>query len=805
MNAPDSKKQLRKEVEISQRDVPYECHVTPNVVKTTAGDYVMAFRIDGASFNSADDDDLNSWHTTLSNFWRSSGFYDPRLTIWSHLVRRAEADYPDGDYEPGFAKDFADKYKERVVSELLMVNEIYLTIVFRPIVSKVGRALFKKVNNPRQEQEDHAAALEFMSQRSTELLSSLRRYDPELLGVYEHKGHVFSELLEFFAFLLNGEKQRMPVRYQRAGDYLITGRPLFGTETIEMRQAAGGYFAAMLGFSAYPDETVVGCLNELLAAPFEFVLTQSFTYLTKGSAKYLVKTRRNQMKSTDDDAKQQIDALDLLLDDLEARKVAMGSHHISLMVKGYSMKGLELNIADAIPILGDCGAVVAREDLACEAAFWATLPGNVSVRPRLSPITSRNFAAMAPLHNYPAGRREKNHWGDAVTMLVSDANTPVYFSFHASDPTDPDGGTKKDVGHTLILGPTGSGKTVFVTAMQAFLTKFNPSYIAFTKDNDQENLLRAIGGKYRGLRQGFPTGCNPFQLPPTPANVLFWNKLVAKLVTRPLLLRDEQEITDAINWLKSKPTHERRIGKLLDILDRDTEDGVYHHLRKWCYARRADEEDGLYAWVLDNPTDDIVPLLDGQNVRVGFDITEFLDEPVIRTPLTMYLFHLTNRLIDGRRIVIWISEFWKALEDDAFSDFAKDTLKTIRKKDGFVVLDSQSPADALEHANSRTLIEQTATKILFPNPTADRNDYVKKLKLTEREYALIQSEMGEGSRKFLIKQGQNSVVAKLDLKGFDDELAILSTTPTSRDRIHQIIGENGDDPANWLPIFMSTR
>ena len=105
---------------------------------------------------------------------------------------------------------------------------------------------------------------------------------------------------------------------------------------------------------------------------------------------------------------------------------------------------------------------VAREDLALEAAFWAQLPGNFSDRPRKAPITSRNFAAMVSFHNYPSGRATGNHWGDALALLMTSSRSPYYFSLHATDPKDPDGGSRKDTGHTFICGPTGSGKTVFV-------------------------------------------------------------------------------------------------------------------------------------------------------------------------------------------------------------------------------------------------------------------------------------------------------------------------------------------------------
>jgi type IV secretion system protein VirB4 len=156
------------------------------------------------------------------------------------------------------------------------------------------------------------------------------------------------------------------------------------------------------------------------------------------------------------------------------------------------LKALNDNTATARALLADTGMLVAREDLALEAAFWAQLPGYFAMRPRKAPITSRNFAAMAPFHNFPLGRPRGNHWGDALSMFVSSAGSPYYFSLHASDPSDPDGGSRKDTGHTLICGPTGSGKTVFVGFLIAALSRQGATQIVFDKDRGLEILVRGL-------------------------------------------------------------------------------------------------------------------------------------------------------------------------------------------------------------------------------------------------------------------------------------------------------------------------
>jgi type IV secretion system protein VirB4 len=195
--------------------------------------------------------------------------------------------------------------------------------------------------------------------------------------------------------------------------------------------------------------------------------------------------------------------------------------------------------------------------------------------------------------------------------------------------------------------------------------------------------------------------------------------------------------------------------------------------------------------------------LDGSPI-FGFDVTEFIENDEVRTPIIMYLFHRIEKLIDGRRLIIFMDEFWKLLLDDHFEDLVQNKLKTIRKQNGFLVMFTQSPRDALRSKISHSLVEQTATKIFLPNPSADYEDYVNGFKLTKREYEIIK-DLGEKSRQFLIRQGQNSVVAELNLRGFDDELAVLSGNTATSLLVERLVAELGDDPAKWLPEFHRIR
>ena len=188
----------------------------------------------------------------------------------------------------------------------------------------------------------------------------------------------------------------------------------------------------------------------------------------------------------------------------------------------------------------------------------------------------------------------------------------------------------------------------------------------------------------------------------------------------------------------------------------------------------------------------------------GFDMTDFLANDAVRGPVLGYLFHrIGTELIDGSPLVIAIDEFWRPLGDPGFRDWLEDKLKTMRKQNGFFVFATQSPADALRSPIAHSIIDQCATQILLPNSKATPEHYMTGLKLSPREYALVRQEMAD--RQFLIRQDRASVVAELDLTGFDDELAVLSGRQASVELLDRLRTKLGDDPALWMPAFLQAN
>ena len=127
---------LRREFTAAER-IPYTAHVAPTVIRTAYGDYLQVFKLGGASFESADDEDLNNWHERLNVLWRNVA--SPGVALWTHVIRRRAGLSP---YSKGSAARFRSdnnfagalhaKYRSRLANEILMINEVYLAVVYRP-------------------------------------------------------------------------------------------------------------------------------------------------------------------------------------------------------------------------------------------------------------------------------------------------------------------------------------------------------------------------------------------------------------------------------------------------------------------------------------------------------------------------------------------------------------------------------------------------------------------------------------------------------------------------------------------------
>ena len=544
----------------------------------------------------------------------------------------------------------------------------------------------------------------------------------------------------------------------------------------------GSKFGAIASLKEYRPSTNAGILDGFLQMPFEFIISQSFTYINRMVAISSMQLQQIRMIQAEDVAVSQIKEIDEALDSAMGGKFAFGSHHLTICCFEDSEKSVENAISMAVVEFSNVGITAVREKLNMEACFWSQLPGNLKYIVRKSTINTLNLASFASFHNYPSGKRVGNHWGDACTVLNTVSGTPYFFSFHV-----------RDVGHTMIIGPTGAGKTVMMNFLCAQAQKFNCRMFFFDKDRGAEIFIRALGGKYSILEASKYSGFNPLKLAETPENKAFLIEWLTVLLTvngETITAEDMARITEAINGNYKLPYEKRVLRNIAPFLGMGGPGSLAGRLEMW-------HSGGSHCRLFDND-DDIIDFFSAY--AFGFEMGEILKDKKSISPVLLYLFHRIQSSLDVTPTMIILDEAWALIDNDVFAPKIKDWLKVFRKLNAFVVFATQSVEDATKSSISDTLVQQTATQIYLPNLKATEV-YRTAFMLSEREFQLIKT-TDPGTRYFLVKQDQGGVIAKIDLMGMGDVVRVLSGRAETVLLLDEIIKEVGSEkPEDWIDIY----
>ena len=789
--------------------IPLSSHVAPSVVKTTGGDYLLTWHLEGLPFVGREEWELEHKHNTFNRLLQSLRAPDfVNVAFWVHDVRRRRKLKSRSTFRERFNQDVSDVYMDMLSSQRIMQNELYMTMIYRPVVA--GKRFVEKSGNVERLQAEQEQAVDKLMELAGNVEAVIRDYAPYRLGMYEAaNGVVFSETLEFFGYLINRIDEPVPVLAAPVADYLPVSRHMFSPKTGDFvinTPNGENHFGAILNIKEFAEGTWPGVLNGLKYLDFEYVITHSFSPMGRQDALKILDRTKGMMISSGDKAVSQITELDYAMDQLSSGNFVLGEYHYIIAVYAESQVKLANNVSATRAELSNAGFVSAKEDLAVTSSFYSQIPANWRYRTRLANLSSLNFLGLSPLHNFATGKQQNNPWGECVTTLQTTNGQPYYFNFHATHPAENSLG-EKAIANTMVIGKSGTGKTALINFLLSQVQKYDPAptIFFFDKDRGAEIFVRACGGNYLALENGRPTGFNPFQCERNESNVQFLADLVKVLAGKTQYsAREEEDIFRAVESMLDTPMHLRSMTNFQKSLPNMGDDGLYARMRRWTSGNSL-------GWVFDNPVDTID--LTRANI-IGFDYTEVIDNPEVRVPVIQYLLHKLESLIDGRRLIYVMDEFWKILDGSGgLKEFAKNKQKTIRKQNGLGIFATQSPEDALNSDIAAALIEQTATLILLSNPNASREDYIEGLKLTEAEFKVVTA-LDERSRCFLVKQGHASNVCQLNLRGMDDILSVISASTDNIDVMHHVlhdaavrekVSEADLTPEQWLEDFYKQR
>jgi type IV secretion system protein VirB4 len=772
----------RKEAHAGDR-LPYLRLVDAQTVLLRDGSLMTALQVPGLLFETEETAALNAHAATREVMLRSN--LDARFVLYHHVIRRRVSVSLEASFDDPLAAHIDRRWREKLGSGSLFVNDQFVTLVRRPARGKAGLAekAARLLRRKRDEVEADPRELRSLRAAAQGLAASLGDYGAQALGDYEGpSGATNNELLELLSALYNGEMRpvRRPSDETDLGRMIPYRRASFGLDAMELRGSGGADFAAILSLKDYPDATSPGLLDALLRLPCEMVVTESFAPHDRQVARERIDLAVRRLRSADEEAMAERAEMAAARDALGTGAVSFGDHHLSVLVRDSRLDRLDDTAAMCAAALADTGAIAVREDTNLEPAFWGQFPGNEAYLVRRAMISTANMASFGSLHGFALGQAEGNHWGDAVTLLETTSATPFFFNFHHGD-----------LGNFSVIGPSGSGKTVVMNFLACQAQKFSPRTILFDKDRGAELFIRGIGGRYDRISAGEPTGFNPLALPDSATNRAFLRDWFAVLLKAegPEELATIAGAVDAAYGNDASLRRLRHFRELLSGTRRPQAGDLADRLSPWI-------EGGEHAWLFDNARD----RLDLSTRVMGFDMTALLENPRLRTPTMMYLFHRIDERLDGEPTMILIDEGWKALDDEVFAARIRDWLKTLRKRNALVGFATQSARDALDSRIATALVEQTATMIFMPNAKARSEDYCGGFGLTEHELALIRS-LPAHSRAFLVRQPDASVVVRLDLSGMPEVLTILSGRESTVRRLDLLREALGDNPADWYPAL----
>jgi type IV secretion system protein VirB4 len=765
--------------------IPYDYHWDKETIITKNKELMQIIKLEGFSFETADDDAVDMKKLVRNSLYKSMA--DGTFSLYFHTIRRRQGAYPEGDFPKGFARDLNNHWKKRHHSRSTFVNDLYITVVRRYDTRGVANVenwfnRFEQKANKDAEGTQLREIHKELKEAIYRVLATFKDYGARLLTTKMTEYGPVSEPLEFLGRLINGvSQQQVLVPSMQIAKYLAVNRLYFGQKAIEIRTPTGTRYAGIVSIREYSPHTAAGIMDAFLQLPFEFIISQSYQFLNRSSNLQSMQLRQRRMMQAQDLAVSQVHEISTALDLAVGGHIAFGEHHLTVTCFEDSLNGLEAAMSMAVAELVNVGIHPVREQMVLEQCYWSMQPANWDYIARKSKINTLNISAFAAMHNYPVGKAADNHWGDAVSVFDTTSGTPYFFNFHS-----------RDVGHTMIVGPTGAGKTVLMNFLTAQAQKFKCRTFLFDKDRGSEVFVRAIGGQYTLINPGKRCYFNPLQLDDTSENRNFITEWLQSLVSingEPLSAEENDIVLKAVDGNYNLAKEDRMLRNIAPFMGLDTPGSLAGRLKPW-------HSGGRYA----NLFDDIRDVVDFQSDTVfGFEMGEVLENKGCLIPVLLYLFHRIQLSLDGTPTIIVLDEAWALIDNKVFAAKIKDWLKTLRKLNGMVVFATQSVEDALNSEISDTLVQQTATQIFLPNPKAT-DAYRKAFMLSEREFTLLKT-TDPGSRYFLLKQGADVVVARIDLSQMDDEIAVLSGRAETITVLDEVRTQLGDDPEKWLPVF----
>ena len=691
--------------------LPWVALVGDGVVLNKDGSFQRTARFRGPDLDSAVPAELVAVAGRLNNAFRRLG---SGWAIFVEAQRHEAATYPASRFpDPASALVDAERKADFEEAGAHFESSYFLTFLYLPPAEDAARAESWLYEGRERGGVDAHEALRGFADRTDRILQLVDAFMPECAWLDD------TQTLTYLHSTVSTKRHRVRVPETPIYlDTLVADQPLIGG----LEPRLGDAHLRILTIVGFPTATTPGILDELNRLAFPYRWATRAVLLDKTDAtRLLTKIRRQwfaKRKSIAAILKEVMtNEASVLVDTDAANKAAdadLALQELGADYAGQAYVTATITVWDADPriaaeklrlvekVIQGRDFTAMPETINAVDAWLGSLPGHVYANVRQPPLSTLNLAHMIPLSAVWAGPERDEHFAAPPLLFgKTEGSTPFRLSIHVGD-----------VGHTLIVGPTGAGKSVLLALMALQFRRYDRAQVfAFDFGGSIRAAALAMDGDWHDLGGGLTDGAeDSVSLQPLAriddaaerAWAAEWISAILSRESVAITPEVKEHIWTALTSLASAPPAERTLTGLSVLLQSND---LKQALRPYCVG-------GAYGRLLDAEAEHL-----GEATVQAFE-TEGLIGTGAAPAVLAYLFHRIEDRLDGRATLIIIDEGWLALDDEGFAGQLREWLKTLRKKNASVIFATQSLSDIDGSAIAPAIIESCQTRILLPNERA---------------------------------------------------------------------------------------
>ena len=687
--------------------LPWACLPAPGVVLNKDGAFQKTYGYRGPDLESATEAELVGAMARVNNVLRRFG---SGWALFFEAARNEAHDYPHSDFAD--AASWLLEQERRLRFEETgdqFESRYYLTLLWLPPADAKGRAekaLIQRADGPdAQNWRDRLDTFVTQCDRAFDLLSH---------ALYEIAPLTDEETLTYLHDCVSTKRHVVrPPEIPVFLDSILADEDFAGG----LEPMIGDHHVRTLTILGFPASTLPGILDDLNRQGFAYRWSTRFIAMDKHEAeKVLQRQRRHwfakrknmgavireamfneQAALVDNDADNKAADADAALQELGSDLVSFGYVTTTVTVMSEQRGDVDAMLRAAEQVISGRGFTAIRESLNAVEAWLGSLPGHVYANVRQPVLHTLNLAHMTPLSSVWAGETWNRHL-DAPALIQghTHSTTPFRINLHVND-----------VGHTLVVGPTGAGKSVLLSLIAMQWRRYEDAQVfIFDKGRSARAATLAMEGVHIDLGGAASPSLQPLRDVDRDTGATFAADWLAGLAVKEgvEMTPDKKEaLWSAIRSLASADETDRTLTGLSMLMQHDELKAALHPYTL----------EGPHGRLLDADHDDL-SLAD----TVCFEMEALMASEAAVAPVVTYLFHRLEERFDGRPTLIVLDEAWLFLDDPLFASRIREWLKTLRKKNVAVVFATQSLADIAGSSIAPAIIESCPTRIFLANERA---------------------------------------------------------------------------------------